>query len=85
MTISAPLSASLSCHRRWATFTLLLWVVSGLLFAPVTQMGFAEHDAETIRDNARISGDPGYFFIAAKSAGDGPAGRRAGQVGRLVY
>ena len=39
MTLSAPLPALLSRCRRWAAFALLLYVVSGLLLAPVTQMG----------------------------------------------
>ena len=41
MTISALLSASLSRCKTWAAFALLLCVVSGLLFAPVTQIGSA--------------------------------------------
>ena len=41
MTISALLSASLSPCKTWAAFALLLCVVSGLLFATVTQIGSA--------------------------------------------
>ena len=54
-------------YKTWTLFLLLVCVATGLLFAPVVEMGLAEHDAETLRDNALISDDFTYFFSAQKA------------------
>lgn len=48
---------------------------------PVTKMGFAEHDAETLRDNALISENPSYFFSLHKAQ---VTGRPVAELGKLM-
>ena len=63
----SPLADRPGQYKPWAIFLLLICLTSGLFFAPVVEMGLAEHDAETLRDNALISNDLGYFLSPHKA------------------
>ena len=63
----SPLADLPGQYKPWAIFLLLICLTSGLFFAPVVEMGLAEHDAETLRDNVLISNDLGYFSSPHKA------------------
>jgi tetratricopeptide (TPR) repeat protein len=63
----SPLADLPGQYKPWAIFLLLICLTSGLFFAPVVEMGLAEHDADTLRDNALISNDLGYFSSPHKA------------------
>ncbi len=61
-----PLANPPAQFRSWVIFVVLICLTSGFFFAPVVEMGLAEHDAETLRDNALISHDLSYFLSSQK-------------------
>ena len=64
--MSAPLFDIPDSRRTWAAYLLFICALAALYFAPVADMGLAEHDAQTFRDNPRISENFSFFFSPEK-------------------
>jgi len=58
-------------RRTWVFYAILMGAVSALFFASLVHHKLDNHDAETFRDNARISEDFWFFFSPEKEQASG--------------